>query len=74
MKASDRGRNVKSKEFLVVLMNFVLVCLIQPNETFLFITFSLSLSIVYNAEVVDRVCKSGACVGSCIVGEGGKGK
>jgi len=25
MKASDRGRNVKSKEFLVVLMNFVLV-------------------------------------------------
>ena len=36
MKASDRGRNVKSKEFFwLFLMNFVLVSLIQTNETFL---------------------------------------
>ena len=36
MKASDRGRNVKSKEcFWLFSMKLVLVCLIQPNETFL---------------------------------------
>jgi len=36
MKASDRGRNVKKvKNFLVVSMKFLLLCLIQPNEIFL---------------------------------------
>jgi len=35
MKASDRGRNVKSKELFGSFDEFLLVCLIQPTETFL---------------------------------------
>jgi len=32
---SDRSKRQKVNNFWLVLMNFVLVCLIQPNETFL---------------------------------------
>ena len=35
MKASDRGRNVKSKQLFGCFDEILLVRLIQPNETFL---------------------------------------